>query len=102
MNLFIGFLRTIILLGAVQGFIIVSLLFFSKKSSYSSRLLSKLIFLMALASFKLYASMQGWFDYSAITRVLDAIIPMIIVMPFGPLMFFYVKSFVDPEFRIGK
>jgi len=102
MNSFIGFLRTIILLGAVQGFIVSSLLFFSKKSSQSSRILSKLIFLIALASFKLYGSMQGWFDYSDVTRVLDAIIPMIIVMPFGPLIFFYVKSFVDPDFRLHK
>jgi len=102
MNFFTGFFRTIILLGAVQGFIVSSLLFFSKKSTQSSRILSKLIFLMALASFKLYGSMQGWFDHSDIARVLDAILPMIIVMPFGPLIFFYVKSFVDPGFRINK
>jgi len=46
--------------------------------------------------------MQGWFDGSDIVRVLDAIIPMVIVMPFGPLIFFYVKSFVDPDFKMTK
>jgi len=102
MNFLTGFLRTIILLGAVQGFIISSLLFFSKKSRQSSRILSKLIFLMALASFKLYGSMQGWFDHSDVMRVLDAIIPMIIVMPFGPLIFFYMKSVLDPDFKLNK
>jgi AraC-like DNA-binding protein len=102
MNFFIGFLQTIILLGAVQGFIVSSLLYFSKKSTQSSRILSKLIFLIALASFKLYGSMQGWFNYSDLMRILDAIVPMIIVMPFGPLIFFYVKSFVDPHFKLTK
>ncbi|MBS1597050.1 MAG: AraC family transcriptional regulator [Bacteroidetes bacterium] len=102
MNFIIGLFRTIILLGAVQGFIVSCLLFFSKRSTQSTRILSKLIFLMALASFKLYASMQGWFDYNDWTRVLDAVLPMIIVMPFGPLIFFYVKSSVDPNFKFSR
>ena len=101
MTFLTGFLKTIILLGTMQGFIVSTLLFSSKKSVYSNRILSKLIFLMALASFKLYASLQGWFDYSGWTRVLEAIVPMVIVMPMGPLIFFYIRSFVDPQFRIS-
>ena len=60
MNFLVGFLRTIILLGAVQGFIISSLLYFSKKSTYSSRLLSKLIFLIALAGLLYAAYRKVW------------------------------------------
>ncbi|HTQ64340.1 MAG TPA: helix-turn-helix domain-containing protein [Puia sp.] len=92
-----GFLRTVILLGALQGFILSSLLFFSKKKQPSNRILSVLIFLISLASFKLYSYYHGWFNSG-----LWEMIPMIIVMPIGPLIYFYTKSFLDPSFKITK
>lgn len=96
-----GFFKTIILLGAVQGFIVSSLLFFSKKNRQSNRLLSALIFLIALASFNLYANFENWFN-SSILQFISNFIPMVIIMPFGPLLYFYIQSCIDANFKITK
>ncbi|WP_300597602.1 helix-turn-helix domain-containing protein [Niabella sp.] len=95
------FLQTIILLGVVQGFIVSSLLFFSKRLRTPNRLLATLIFLLTLASFCLYGSYIGWFG-SKWLNFLSGLVPMIIVMPVGPLLYFYTRSFIEPEFKIGK
>ncbi|HTQ27961.1 MAG TPA: helix-turn-helix transcriptional regulator [Puia sp.] len=92
----VGFLRTIIILGALQGFILSSLLFFSKKKRSSNRILATLIFLISLASLKLYSYYYGWLNSG-----LAEMIPMIIIMPVGPLIYFYVKSVLDPSFRLS-
>ncbi|HTS45579.1 MAG TPA: helix-turn-helix transcriptional regulator [Puia sp.] len=92
-----GLLRTFILLGALQGFILGSLLFFSKKKRSSNRILSALIFLISLASFNLYGNFHSWFNTG-----LWEMIPMIIVMPIGPLIYFYTRSFLDPSFKMSK
>jgi AraC-like DNA-binding protein len=96
-----GFFNTIILLGAVQGIIVSSMLFSLKKNRQSNRLLSVLIFLIALASFNLYANYQNWFN-SHILQFVSNFVPMIIVMPLGPLLYFYIKSSLDPNFKITK
>lgn len=98
---FTAFLNTIILLGAVQGFIMSGLLFFSRKQRQSNRLLAALIFLISLACFNLYGNSKNWFD-SDILRFLADLIPLVIVMPFGPLMYFYVQSILDPGFKITR
>jgi AraC-like DNA-binding protein len=100
MSVFLSIFRTIILFGAIQGFIISSMLFFSKKNKQSNRLLSVLILLISLACFNLYADYNNWFG-SDILRFIAQIIPLIIVMPVGPLILFYVKSSLDPSFKIG-
>jgi len=96
-----GFFNTIILLGCIQGLIVSSLLFFSKKNRQSNRLLAALILLITLASFNLYGNYQNWFN-SGILRFLASLIPLVIIMPFGPLIFFYVQSSLNPDFRITK
>jgi AraC-like DNA-binding protein len=95
------FLNTIILLGSIQGFIISSLLFFSKKNKQSNRLLSALILLMSLASFNLYANYENWFNSDLLRFIFD-LIPLVIVMPFGPLLYFYIQSSLDPNFKVTK
>lgn len=96
-----GFFKTIILLGALQGIIVSCLLFFLKKNRQKNRLLAALIFLMALASFNLYANYENWFNSDAL-RFISNFVPMVIVMPFGPLIYFYIRSVVDPSFTIAK
>jgi AraC-like DNA-binding protein len=96
------FLEILILLGALQGFIISSLLFFSKRNRQSNRLLAALIFLMALASFYLYITGTSFFNSIPILPFISNFIPMIIVMPMGPLIYFYVRSFSDPDFKFTK
>ncbi|HEY2726472.1 MAG TPA: hypothetical protein VGI61_04830 [Parafilimonas sp.] len=96
-----SFFNIIILLGSIQGFIISSLLFFSKKNQQSNRLLSVLILLMSLASFNLYANYVNWFN-SDILRFISNFIPLVIVMPFGPLLYFYIQSSLDSNFKLTK
>ena len=97
-----GFFNSIILLGTLQGFIVCCLLFYSKKSKLPDRLLAKLIFLMSLASLNLYLNEIGITNLNGLTATLHALIPMVIVMPMGPLVYFYIRSSLDPEFKMTK
>jgi AraC-like DNA-binding protein len=90
----------VILLGALQGFIFAILLFVSSKGRPANRLLGWLLFLAALASLKLFMSLKGWFDLPGM-QLVDALVPMIVPMPIGPLIYFYVKSSLDPDFRLS-
>jgi membrane-associated HD superfamily phosphohydrolase len=49
-----NFLDVIILLGAIQGFIISCLLYFKKEKLYANKLLAVLLFLLSLACLNLY------------------------------------------------
>jgi AraC-like DNA-binding protein len=95
------FFNTIILLGAVQGLIVSGLLFFSKTNRQPNRLLAALIFLIALASLNLYSSHQTWFD-NWYYQFFIAVFPLVVIMPLGPLIYFYVKSMLDPGFRLSR
>ena len=102
MKVFSGFLETLILLGSLQGFIISAVLFLSRNSKQSNRILAILIFLMSLASFNLYMTGSTWYNHSPIIIFLSNFIPMIIIMPMGPLIYFYIRSFSDPAFIFKK
>lgn len=107
-----GFFDTLILLGALQGFIVSTLLYHRSRPSsphqsersgpLSRRLLAALIFLLALACLDIFLMKQPWTTTTTAGALLSAIIPLIIIMPVGPLIFFYVRSCLDPEFRMGR
>ena len=96
-----SFFNTIILLGIVQGIIVSCLLFFSQKNRYSNRILALLILLITMASFNLYGNYTNWFN-SNLVRLLAQIIPLVMPMAFGPLIYFYTQSILDPAFSINK
>ena len=96
------FLEILILLGALQGFIISAMLFFSKQARQSNRILAGLIFLMALASLFLYVTGTSFYNNSPILVFLSNFIPMIIIMPMGPLIYFYIRSFSEPAFIFNR
>jgi AraC-like DNA-binding protein len=95
-------LNTIILFGALQGFIIGCLLYFSRRRTPADRLLGTLIFLLTLASVNVWLNAQSWFQNSGLFQTLDALAPMVIIMPVGPLLYFYQKSLLNPAFRLTK
>jgi AraC-like DNA-binding protein len=97
-----GFFNIIILLGALQGFIISCLLFFSKKHNIANKLLAVLIFFIALASLNLYIANRGWPSSGSIGPLIMAILPMVVIMPVGPLLYFYTKAILNPGFRLTK
>jgi len=97
-----GFLNIIILLGAIQGFISSCLLMWGKPKRLSSRLLALIIFFIALACFNLYLTGQQWFAKNSLMQLLDAVVPMVIVMPIGPLLYFYTQTLLKPELTLTK
>jgi AraC-like DNA-binding protein len=102
MSVISGFLETLILLGALQGFILSGMLRFHKPLIQSSRLLAVLLFLMSLASLNLYIQDSSWFSRVPLLGFLLNFIPMVIVMPMGPLIYFYVRTRSDQSFRFNK
>lgn len=92
--------HTLMLLGTLQGAIMCGLLFFSRKNRYANRLLGMLILLITLAVFNMYLN-GGSFEPPVIRFVLT-FVPLIIVMPLGPLVYFYVRSVTDPGFRLTR
>lgn len=91
-------LDLILLLGTIQGFILAGLLWFSRKGRrLPNRLLGALLFFLALMSFALSVPIvHPWIGVA-----LD-LIPWIMVMPLGPLIYFYTQSILDPAFRLGR
>lgn len=91
-------LDLILLLGTAQGFILAALLWFNRKGNrLPNRLLAILVGLLALASLAVgIPIMNPW-----INLFVD-FVPLIIIMPLGPLMYFYTRSLLEPDFRLGK
>ena len=97
-----GFFNLIILLGAIQGFIISCLLYFSKENRAANRLFSFFIFFIALATLNTYLFNQSWYESSRQFRIFAAIFPMVIIMPLGPLLYFYTQASLKPGFTLKK
>ncbi|PSL29013.1 helix-turn-helix domain-containing protein [Chitinophaga ginsengisoli] len=99
---FAEFFHILILLGFLQGLIMSTLLFFSKKRSRPNRLLGTLILLIALACLNLYLFESAWFTNDPVLNLVGNLIPLVIIMPVGPLLYFYVRSTMDASFRISR
>ena len=99
-------LKTIVLLGALQGFIVSGLLWTSGRTRpderVSRRLLSVLILLIAGCCFDIYLIHIDYWMNSTIGAILQAVIPLIIAMPIGPLLYFYIRSCEEPDFRLTR
>lgn len=86
----------LILVGAIQGFIIGVLLFKSQSILSANRFLAWILFLLSLACLNIFLLETNigfnttWWD------ILTAIVPMTIIMPIGPLIFFYLRDLLSP------
>ena len=81
-------LDLMLLLGAGQGFILTALLWFNRKGNpLSNRLMATLIGLLALASLSVGIAVTN----NTISLILD-FVPLINVMPIGPIIYFYSQS----------
>jgi AraC-like DNA-binding protein len=100
------FLNTVILLGALQGFIVAGLLRSSARQKpeerVSRRLLAAFILLIALCCLDVYLEHQEWWNGSTVGSLLSALLPLIMAMPLGPLAYFYIRSLEEPEFRLTR
>jgi AraC-like DNA-binding protein len=96
-----AFLNSVILLGSLQGFIIGILLFRSSKDKPSRKILAWLLLILALACLKIYLNNIG-FTYTEIGALVDAFVPFMIIMPVGPLIYFYCKTELISDFSIQR
>ncbi|HYC85725.1 MAG TPA: helix-turn-helix domain-containing protein [Chryseosolibacter sp.] len=92
-------LNTVILLGCLQGFILCALLYFSPPKRLPERLLATLLLLLSLASLNIYLSES---NMPPLVGVVLSLVPTIIFMPFGPLIYFYARSLIDPDFKLRR
>lgn len=99
-------LKTIVLLGALQGLIVSGLLRascrFRTEERVSRRLLTALIFWIALACLNLYLNHEPFWTDTLAGNILAAVIPLVVVMPLGPLIYFYIRSCEEPDFRLTR
>ena len=102
MSFFSPFLETLILLGALQGFILTGVLLYSKRDGKSNRILAILILVISLANLNLYVTGTDWFSRSPILPLLFALVPMVFAMAIGPLIYFYIRSYGEPSFEFKK
>jgi AraC-like DNA-binding protein len=95
-------LDIIILLGAIQGFIISFLLYFKKEKLYANKLLAVLLFLISLACLNLYLLNLQITKDSTFWSIFSLIVPLVIAMPIGPLIYFYVQSLQSANFKLNR
>ena len=95
-------LDTVILLGAIQGFIISSLLSFKKEKLYANKLLAALLFLISLACLNLYLLNLQITKDSTFWSIFSLVVPLVIAMPIGPLIYFYVQSLESSTFQLKR
>ncbi|MEM6720337.1 MAG: helix-turn-helix domain-containing protein [Bacteroidota bacterium] len=97
-----NFLNIIILLGTLQGAIMAVLLFRLKIQRQASRLLAWIILLISLACLNIYLLEAVEGTSSFFWNFLEAVFPWVVIMPIGPLLYFYVKSILEPNFVLTK
>jgi len=94
-----SFLQTLVLLGALQGFISAILLLSAKGENLPYKLLAVLILLIALANlnvFLLYQSLPPFW------LLIGDVFPLLLFMPVGPLIFLYTRAAINHQYRLGK
>lgn len=87
-------LLAVILTGAIHGFISASLLLRSSATRSSNFFLSVLILLIALSNLNIFLLYQSW---SPRWQALGDVLPLIIYMPVGPLLYFYTRTSLYPD-----
>lgn len=96
-----SFLNSIILLGSIQGFIIGTMLYVSSRERPSGKFLAWLLLIMATACLKIYLNNIG-FTFTQVGSLVDALVPFMIIMPMGPLIYFYCQMELSSGFQLGR
>lgn len=97
-----NFLNIIILLGTLQGAIMSVLLFRQKLHRQASVLLAWIIVLISLACLNIYLLEAVEGTSSFFWNFIEAVFPWVMIMPIGPLVYFYVKSILTQNFVLTK
>jgi AraC-like DNA-binding protein len=94
-----SFLHTLVLLGALQGFISAILLLSAKGGKLPYKLLAVLILVIALANLNVFLLYQS---LSPFWLLIGDIFPLLLFMAVGPLIFLYTRASIDHPYRMGK
>ncbi|MBB6129339.1 helix-turn-helix transcriptional regulator [Mucilaginibacter lappiensis] len=78
------------------------MLFSTPGTHYINRFLGAIVLLVSLACLNSYFFQAPWFQASQLCRLLGAVVPLVIIMPVGPLIFFYTRAIITPGWRIDK
>lgn len=96
-------LLVLILVGAIQGSISAVLLFISTRGNrLSNVLLAGILLFISMACFNLYLMNTGFRYTSSFAHDLAYVLPLIIVMPTGPLLYFYSRSLLQPDLTMTR
>ncbi len=96
------FFNTIILLGTIQGIISFALLLKAKNSGLSNRVLATLILLISLACLNIFLLELDIRVENDFLRFLLIIAPLTVIMPFGPLVYFYIFSLSNSPYQLTR
>ena len=96
------FLNIIILLGTLQGIITSILLFSAKSNKQANKILGWIILLISLTCLNIYFLETLEDNYSLVLNLLESVIPLVIIMPIGPLIYFYIQAILNPKFKLNK
>lgn len=87
------------MLGILQGFILSGLLFRSRRYP-ANRYLAALMLLITLTCVNIYCIDSPWLDAHPVLTYMARYLPLVIVMPMGPLIWFYVRVSTDTRFQL--
>lgn len=96
------FLYVLILAGSIQGIITGFLLFRVHTQRVSSRLLAVIMWLIALPGVHLFAHHALLFNNTVVADWIHALIPWVLMMALGPLLYFYMRSLAVKNFTLQK
>lgn len=92
----------LLLVGAIQGFIIGLLLYRNRGGQQANRCLAWILFLLSLACLNLFMLETNIGFDTTWWEILTAVIPLIIIMPIGPLIYFYLRSLLQAKWAFTK
>ncbi len=96
-------LPAVLMLGVLQGGIIGILLYTAPGPlRLANRILAVLLFLLALACLNMFGYESGLYGASEpVTWAMD-LLPGVLFMPVGPLLYFYTRAVAEPGFVLGR
>ncbi|WP_299685728.1 helix-turn-helix transcriptional regulator [uncultured Dokdonia sp.] len=94
-------LTILLLLGTLQGLITVVVLYRLQVNKNANRRLAWILLLISLACLNLYL-LNAVTVSSVVLDVLQMIVPLVVIMPVGPLLYFYVRALLYPEDTLSK
>ncbi|MGB3467411.1 MAG: hypothetical protein WBA74_19155, partial [Cyclobacteriaceae bacterium] len=97
-----NFLSTVILMGALQGFVSLFLLSGSWKPREAKSILRWLILLISLACLNIFFFQSAYEFKPEIIQSFFNTLPLILIMPVGPLIYFYVRKSLNEKEALSR